>query len=96
MTISAITCLPDRNGLLLEDDCGHCWTLAARHLRLACRCAECSALQRRGGTLSCPEELSLTGLNPVGGYALNLHFSDGHQRGIYPYPYLQSLCLPAD
>lgn len=35
--------------------------------------------------------LALTGVSPVSDYALNLHFSDGHERGIYPFSYLRTL-----
>jgi len=28
---------------------------------------------------------------PIGDYAVNIAFSDGHNRGIYPWPYLRLL-----
>jgi DUF971 family protein len=28
---------------------------------------------------------------PIGRYAIQLHFSDGHDRGIYPWAYLREL-----
>jgi DUF971 family protein len=31
-------------------------------------------------------------LKPVGRYAVNIHFSDGHTTGIFSYDYLRSLC----
>jgi DUF971 family protein len=33
----------------------------------------------------------LAAIEPVGAYALNLVFSDGHRRGIYPYEMLAAL-----
>ena len=33
----------------------------------------------------------LAAIEPVGAYALNLAFSDGHRRGIYPYEMLATL-----
>jgi DUF971 family protein len=30
-------------------------------------------------------------LEPVGGFGVNIHFSDGHDRGIYPFVYLKEL-----
>jgi len=35
--------------------------------------------------------LGLAAIEPVGAYALNLAFSDGHRRGIYPYEMLAAL-----
>jgi prepilin-type processing-associated H-X9-DG protein len=44
-----------------------------------------------------PADLTITGLASVGRYAVNLAFSDGHARGIYPWAYLRELAgLPAD
>jgi prepilin-type processing-associated H-X9-DG protein len=28
---------------------------------------------------------------PIGGYALNIAFTDGHARGVYPWVYLHAL-----
>lgn len=33
----------------------------------------------------------VTAVNPVGHYAVNIVFSDGHDRGIYPWSYLRDL-----
>jgi DUF971 family protein len=38
-----------------------------------------------------PESLRLVRIEPVGEQALNLGFSDGHDRGIYPWAYLRQL-----
>ncbi|TWT39257.1 gamma-butyrobetaine hydroxylase-like domain-containing protein [Blastopirellula retiformator] len=46
-----------------------------------------------------PEEiapLKITGMNPIGRYAYQIQFSDGHYSGIYTYEYLYSLGTPAD
>ena len=36
-------------------------------------------------------EVAITGLEPVGSYALRIVFSDGHQTGLYTWDYLQQL-----
>lgn len=61
--------------------------LSAAVLRSACRCGRC-----RGGryTLGC-DDPSLVNVEPAGTYGLQLIFSDGHDRGIYPWPMLRSL-----
>ena len=61
-------------------------------LRRSCRCADCTA-KRRDGTLA--QEMfagtEVIGMVPVGAYAIQLIFSDGHARGIFPWPYLKNL-----
>lgn len=38
-----------------------------------------------------PADLKITGLEPVGAYAITLQFSDGRARGIFPWAYLRAL-----
>ncbi|HSD37429.1 MAG TPA: DUF971 domain-containing protein [Rhodocyclaceae bacterium] len=83
----------DARGILtLGLDDGTQGELSYGRLRSACRCAECTALQRRGGCIDAAG-VALKSIEPVGSHALNLHFSDGHSRGIYPLPYLVELAL---
>jgi len=35
----------------------------------------------------------LTAIEPVGNYALKLHYSDKHDSGLYTWPYLNDLCI---
>ena len=65
--------------------------IAAGVLRAACRCAECRSTALRGLPVAVPDSIRLTNAVPVGLYALQLRFSDGHERGIYPWSYLRSL-----
>jgi DUF971 family protein len=66
-------------------------TLDAPALRAACRCAGCES-QRRAGNPAAPAlGIALTLLQPVGEFGLQLGFSDGHDRGIYPWAYLHEL-----
>lgn len=37
--------------------------------------------------------VSITNIEPVGNYALKLHFSDGHNTGLYTWEYLRRMCL---
>jgi DUF971 family protein len=85
----------DAEGILsLDLDDGSQGALSYMRLRKACRCAECTALQRRGGNVDATE-VALKAIEPIGSNALNLHFSDGHTRGIYPLPYLVELATAA-
>jgi DUF971 family protein len=36
-------------------------------------------------------DLQITGIEPIGNYAVRLAFSDGHDRGIFPWPYLAEI-----
>ena len=61
-------------------------------LRAQCRCAECSSLRLRSGTeLSVSPQLRVVAIRPVGAYAVQFVFSDGHERGIFPWPFLKTL-----
>jgi DUF971 family protein len=62
-------------------------------LRSACRCAECESLRRKG--MAVPVAARLLRVEPVGEKGLQCFFSDGHQRGIYPWTYLRELVLSA-
>jgi len=63
-------------------------------LRRACPCAACQgepdALGRvvRPHVEHGPKAFDLVKFEAVGGYALQLHWADGHAYGIYTYPYL--------
>jgi DUF971 family protein len=40
---------------------------------------------------SIPEDLAFSQISIVGRYALNFHFSDGHETGIFSYRFLRDL-----
>lgn len=63
-------------------------------LRARCRCAGCQQQYRQQG--SHPEILPairLEGIHPVSDKGLNLVFSDGHGRGIFPWACLHERSL---
>lgn len=64
--------------------------LAHRRLRDACPCAGCRAQRRAGEPVRSPPGVTLAAIHPMG-YGVQLVFSDGHARGIYPWPLLASL-----
>lgn len=61
-------------------------------LRGYCPCAHC---QGHGAGprkfIASPPDLALKGIKPVGHYALQLEWSDGHATGIYTFDYLREL-----
>lgn len=72
---------------------GHKGVYPHEILRGYCPCAGC---QGHSGTIAYLEahgtQLELEGIEPVGNYALQLTWFDGHSSGLYSYRYLRSLC----
>jgi len=75
-------------------------------LRTMCPCAQCRQV-REGDAAQKKIKTSLTILpgnfadrivatsaNLVGNYALQIHWSDGHDSGIYTFDYLREICPP--
>ncbi|NIP86635.1 MAG: DUF971 domain-containing protein [Planctomycetales bacterium] len=72
-----------------------------RQLRDACPCATCREKRRSGPeeapgslpVLSAAETkpLKVVAMDPIGNYAYSIHFSDGHDTGIYPLELLGQL-----
>ena len=64
-------------------------------LRAGCRCSGCTAARRAGGASAVAagiaDGIALETITPVGVYGVQLTFSDGHDRGIYPWQLLQEL-----
>ena len=42
-------------------------------------------------TGSGPEKLRAERLEPVGNYAIRIHFNDGHRTGLYSWTYLRTI-----
>ena len=66
----------------------------ALELRRACPCAMCIDEWTGKKTLrdgSIPEDVAFSHISIVGRYALNFHFSDGHETGIYSFAMLRKM-----
>ncbi len=66
----------------------------AKELRINCPCAECINEWTGEKMLrdeSVPDDISFSHISIVGRYALNFHFSDGHETGIFSFKYLNDL-----
>lgn len=80
--------------LVIEWLDGSCSALSHAALRARCRCAACAQAARAGAPPAAapsPTSVTLTEIRPVSDQGLNLVFSDGHGRGIYPWRYLRAL-----
>jgi prepilin-type processing-associated H-X9-DG protein len=65
--------------------------LPAARLRAACKCAHCIRARIDGAFPASFDGIAITVVAPIGDYAINIAFSDGHARGIYPWQLLQGL-----
>ncbi len=65
-----------------------------RQLRLACSCAHCVdewSGEKRLDTTSVPDDVHPLKVQPVGRYAIQIDWSDGHSTGIYSFRQLRRL-----
>lgn len=65
--------------------------LTAEELRRAARDATSIRQLVDHGEIDIPPGLTITALHAVGSYGVNVHFSDGHEKAIYPFSYLRKL-----
>jgi ATP-binding protein involved in chromosome partitioning len=87
-----------RSKITIKWSDGHETAYAARHLRLACRCAGCVE-ETSGEALldpkTVPEAIRARGIELIGQYAIQIEWSDGHSTGIYNFRDLRGNC-PCD
>jgi DUF971 family protein len=82
---------PKARSLFIELSDGTSMELPHRAMRLQCRCAGCVYIRRSGRTISAPDDIEILAVVPYGANAVRLIFSDGHERGIFPFSYLREL-----
>ncbi|HSI87891.1 MAG TPA: DUF971 domain-containing protein [Pyrinomonadaceae bacterium] len=69
----------------------------AAELRRACPCAGCIDEWTGAKLLKADDigdDMTFDHISIVGRYALNFHFSDGHETGIFSFTYLRKLAGP--
>ncbi len=74
---------------------GHESLYDVRALRLACACASCIdewTGEERLDESAVPLDVRPVRIQPVGRYAIQIDWSDGHTTGIYPFERLRALC----
>jgi prepilin-type processing-associated H-X9-DG protein len=84
---------------------GHASRYDFPYLRDRCPCAVCNderekkEKQKSTGMSALPmfkERVKARAAKPVGSYAIQIDFSDGHATGIYSFDYLRSICACAE
>jgi DUF971 family protein len=84
--------------IIFEWTGGAAWTIPLKYLRDECPCAGC-----KGETILLhtyrpdnpapvpPEGYAIQAIIPVGAYAIQIHWKDRHDAGIYSWEYLEVL-----
>ena len=76
--------------------------IALELLRRSCPCAACGGEPDVMGNVTRPEitystdSFVLRAFAPIGGYALQFRWADGHETGIYSFDYLRKLSAVAN
>ncbi len=65
----------------------------SKNLRRQCPCATCAALRETQSKNFIPifgfDQITIIGIYKVGSYAISIRWKDGHNTGIYEFPYLK-------
>ena len=83
--------------IAIEWEDGHDGRHSLRSLRKYCPCASCKTeVEASEGMVMLPilspGQCELQSIEPVGAYAVQLAWGDGHRTGIYTYDYLRQIC----
>lgn len=68
----------------------HIQILTHQHLRESCQCAFCKTKRFTQQAVNQDTEISITAIYDQG-YGVQICFSDGHDKGIFPWQYLKQL-----
>jgi len=93
----------DKQNIFLEIEWtnGNTCQYPLSHLREACPCVECRGGHQFMGLKYAPDNIltltparsyDVTSIQPVGNYAIQPFWDDGHSTGIYTWEYLLHIC----
>ena len=80
----------DRRSLKIAWPDGLRQQLKATTLRRLSRSAQSESTRIAGRDIEIAEDLTIQSVEPVGVYAINVRFSDGYAKAIYPWDLLRS------
>ncbi len=94
------------NGIKIDWTDGHHSDLPLALLRDECPCATCTGAhgtEPQKSSYSKPDPfpmfkpaLKMDSVEPVGQYAIRIHWNDGHSTGIYSFDHLRKICQCAE
>ncbi len=90
---------PHTKSKVLEIDWadGHVTKLTYEYLRVECPCADCKGhTPDQAKTIAGKENVDITDFKPVGNYAIQPVFDDGHDTGIFSWDLLRRLDTSAE
>jgi len=91
MTPTTIRLNSSRTQLSVTWENGVTSTYAAALLRERARDAGSVRMTINDWAVPVAPNLQITAIDAIGNYAVRLAFSDGHDRGIFPWPYLAEI-----
>lgn len=91
MNPSEIRLNRERTRLSVTWDTGKTIDYPATFLRERSRDANSVRFAVDGWAVPATSDLTITEVEPIGNYAVRLSFSDGHDRGIFPWAYLTEI-----
>ncbi|HKJ71959.1 MAG TPA: DUF971 domain-containing protein [Gammaproteobacteria bacterium] len=78
--------------LEIEWNDGHVSKYTYEYLRVECPCADCKGhTPDQAKSITGKENVDINSFDPVGNYAIQLSFDDGHNTGIFTWDYLRRL-----
>ncbi len=87
--------IKEKQSLYIKWDDGSESLIGIKKLRRFCPCATCAALRETQSKSFIPifgeDQISIYSINKVGSYAISISWKDGHNTGIYEFPFLKSL-----
>jgi DUF971 family protein len=92
-------------GIKVDWKDGHRSVYPLDYLRDKCPCATCAGTHGAKTTATdatsnpfqmYKPSLKMTGVEPVGNYAIRIDWNDGHNAGIYSYEYFRRICPCAE
>jgi DUF971 family protein len=85
----------EKKNLFIKWDDGDESSISLQKLRTLCPCATCMSLRESQSKNYVPiyneNQTTIAGIEEVGTYAVAIKWKDGHNTGIYEYPFLKNL-----
>lgn len=85
----------DQTELMLKWDDNSTSSIPLNKLRKFCPCATCMTDREKQSSSFIPifhsGQTKISGINKIGNYAIGILWEDGHNTGIYEFPFLKNL-----